>query len=178
MAARYDSYCGLYCGACPIRAATERGEVEKKAAEWDMSAKKIVCQGCKSKVNAKLSADCVIRLCARDHGLDFCSECDEYPCGTIQNFENDGYPHHTVVKVNLEAMYKRGVDAWLAQQKERWSCKSCGTPFTWYEDKCSECGAEVYDAHAEERDIAGEKGDRGDADSTYWKIRRDIKRFR
>lgn len=178
MATRYDSYCGLYCGACPIRAATVKGEVEAKAAEWGLAAEKIVCQGCKSKVNAKLSADCVMRLCARDHGLDFCGECDEYPCGTIQNFESDGYPHHTVIATNLEAIYNRGVDAWLAEQKERWSCKACGTPFTWYEDRCSSCGAELYGACAEERDIAGEKVDRGDEDSEYWKIRRAIPRFR
>lgn len=178
MAARYDAYCGLYCGACPIRAATERGEVEEKAAEWGLPAEDIVCHGCKSKVKAKLSADCVMRLCAQDHGLESCAECDEYPCNTLQTFERDGYPHHSVIAANLEAIYSRGVDTWLAEQKERWSCKACGAPFTWYEDKCSGCGAELYDARAEERDIAGDKVDRGDEDSTYWKIRCDVTRFR
>lgn len=178
MATRYDSYCGLYCGACPMLAATVRGEVEKKAAEWELAAKNIVCQGCKSKVHAKLSADCVMRLCARDHGFDSCVDCDEYPCGTIQTFERDGYPHHTAVTANLEAIYNRGVDAWLAEQKERWSCPACGTPFTWYEDKCQSCRAELYDACAEERDLATEKGERRDEDSAYWKIRRDVSRFR
>jgi len=178
MGKRYDSYCGLYCGACPIQAATEKGEVEKKAEEWGLPAKDVVCQGCKSKVNAGLSADCVIRLCARDHGFESCAECDEFPCGTIQTLERDGYPHHTAITANLEAIYERGVDAWLAEQKKRWSCAACGTPFTWYEEKCSSCGAEVYGARAEERDMAEERGERADEDSPYWKIRRDLSRFR
>ena len=175
---RYDSYCGLYCGACPILAATLRGNVEEKAAQWEMAVKDIICRGCKSNVRSAFCADCVMRLCARDHELEFCVECDDYPCATFQAFERDGYPHHTAAAANLKVIDVRGVDAWLAEQKARWSCAACGTAFTWYEDGCSSCGAALYDARAEERDLAAEKGRGKDEDSGYWKIRRDISRFR
>jgi hypothetical protein len=178
MKTRYDSYCGLYCGACPILVATVKGEVEAKAAEWDLPVEDIVCHGCKTKVNAGLSADCVMRLCARDRGLDFCVECDEYPCGTVQTFERDGYPHHTLITANSEAIADGGVDVWLEEQKKRWSCPACGTAFTWYEEECAECGGKLYDAFAEEADLAEEKARESEGETAYWKLRRKLRSFR
>ncbi len=178
MKTRHDSYCGLYCAACPILAATVKGEVEAKAAAWDLPAEDIVCHGCKTKVNAGISADCVMRLCARDRGLDFCVECDDYPCGTVQTFQHDRLPHHTLTAPNLEAISDHGVDEWLAEQKKRWSCPACGTAFTWYEEECQSCGGELYDACAEENDWAEEEAREAEGTSAYWKIRRRIRRFR
>jgi hypothetical protein len=175
---RYDSYCGLYCGACPILKANVEGTVVTKAEEWELPAADLVCNGCKSKINAGLSADCVMRLCAQDHGLESCGDCDDFPCGTIQTFERDGYPHHTLVIANQRAICMYGVDAWLEKQKERWSCPKCGEGFTWYEEECAKCGAELYDACAEEEDLDNEAAEAGDVDSAFWKLRRRVRRFR
>lgn len=158
--------------------ATERGEVEQKAAEWEVPAEDVVCHGCKTDVLARFCTDCVIRLCARDRGVESCGECEDYPCATIQKFEMDGFPHHTAITTNLDAIHGRGVDAWLAEQKTRWRCPACGTPFTWYVDKCPGCGAVLYDARAEEDDIAEEKSGRKDEYSIYWKMRRKLFRYR
>ncbi len=180
MKTRFDSYCGLYCGACPILVANVKGEVEAKAKEWEMVAADIVCHGCKSRVTANICADCVMKLCARDRGFDFCVECEDYPCGSIQTFQRDRFPHHTLIAVNLETIRDRGVAAWLDEQKERWSCSACGTLFTWYEEECQSCGGRLYDACAEEDDWA-EDGDReaeGAPESAYWKIRKRLRRFR
>jgi len=32
---RYDTYCGLYCGACEILLANEKGSVEALAQAWN-----------------------------------------------------------------------------------------------------------------------------------------------
>ena len=179
MKTRYDSYCGLYCGACPVLAATVKGEVEAKAAAWELPAKDIVCAGCKSRVLATYcKTECVMRLCARDHGFEFCVECDEYPCATVQTFERDGYPHHTLITANSEAIADAGVDAWLEEQGKRWSCSGCGTPFTWYEEECAKCGGKLYDAFAEEADLAEEKARESEVESAYWKLRRKLRSFR
>jgi hypothetical protein len=178
MKTRHDSYCGLYCGACPILVANVKGEVAAKAAAWELPAENIVCYGCKAKVIAGICADCVMRLCAQDRGFDFCVECDDYPCGSVQTFQRDRFPHHTLITLNLEAIRDRGVDAWLEEQKKRWSCPACGTAFTWYEEECQECRGKLYDACAEEDDWA-EDGDRKvDGDRDYWKIRKRLRRFR
>lgn len=180
MKTRFDSYCGLYCGACPILVANVKGDVEKKAEAWGLDAKDLNCQGCKGKVVAGICADCVMRLCARDRGVDFCVECDDYPCGTFTAFQRDRFPHHTLAEANLKVIADRGVDAWLEEQKKRWSCPSCGEPYTWYEEECAKCGAELFDACAEENDWADDdaRGDESEAEAAYWKMRARLRRFK
>ena len=180
MKERFDAYCGIYCGACPILVANMKGEVEKKAAEWEMNAEEIVCGGCKSEVNAAYCTDCVMRLCARDRGFEFCVECEDYPCNTFETFQRDRFPHHTLITENLGAICERGAPTWLEEQKKRWSCPKCGTSSTWYEEECHECGGELYDACAEE-DAWAEEAAReaeGTPDGAYWKLRKQLRRFR
>jgi predicted RNA-binding Zn-ribbon protein involved in translation (DUF1610 family) len=179
MKPRYDSYCGLYCGACPVHMATVNGTAEEKGKAWDVDAKEIVCNGCKTRTIAKICQDCVMRLCARDRGLDFCGDCDEYPCASFQVFHYDRFPHHTLVAPNVAAICELGVETWLEQQKERWSCPKCGTPFTWYEEECRNCGEKLYDACAEEDDWADEQARAaGGSEGLYWKMRKNVRRFR
>ncbi len=153
----YGAYCGLYCGACAVLVATERGEVAKlleneEAAEYTVE--QLTCRGCKTDVLACFCTDCEIRLCARERGVAFCCDCDDYPCEHNKAFQADKYAHHSVVLKNLEAIREGGADTWLAAQSDRWKCPSCGARFTWYDKKCDECSAELYDCRAEERDLA------------------------
>ncbi len=180
MKERFDAYCGLYCGACPIMVANIKGEVEEKAAKWEMDAKDIVCRGCKTEVNAVYCTDCVMRLCARDRDLDFCVECEDYPCNSFETFQRDRFPHHTLIPENLAAICGSGVETWLEEQKKRWSCAACGEPHTWYEEECAKCGGKLYDACAEEdkwMERTALEADSG-PESMYWKIRRQLRNFR
>ncbi|HUT98453.1 MAG TPA: DUF3795 domain-containing protein [bacterium] len=149
----YDTYCGLYCGACPVVLANERGNVEQRAAEWGMKPEELACFGCRSQTTAVFCTDCGMRLCARNRGIRSCCECGEYPCEILKNFQADEHPHHSVILKNLETIREKGLDAWLAEQAGRWRCPGCGARFTWYDTKCAECGAELYDCRVEERDL-------------------------
>lgn len=153
---RYDTYCGLNCGACPVLGANERGDDEwiKKAAEMEGSKPEdLRCLGCKTNVTAMFCTDCGMRLCAREKGLEFCFECDEYPCKRIEDFRNDQWAHHSVIFTNLRDIKEKGIDAWREEQKARWSCKTCGTRFYWYSEKCSKCDAKLYNSKDEEKDL-------------------------
>ena len=152
----YVAYCGLYCGACAVMVANERGEVEKllEQEEPGYTVVDLTCRGCRTDVTARWCGDCEMRLCARERGVAFCCDCDDYPCEHNKAFQADKHPHHSVVLKNLGAIAEGGADAWLAAQAERWKCGSCGARFTWYDKKCDECGAELYDCRAEEGDLA------------------------
>lgn len=153
---RYDTYCGLNCGACPVLGANERGDEEwlKKAAESEpCKIEDIRCHGCKTDVTAMFCTDCEIRLCAREKGLEFCNQCLEFPCKTITEFRNDRHPHHSVIFKNLRTIHEKDVEVWLAEEEVRWSCKNCGTRFYWYSKECPECGAELYNSVKEEEDL-------------------------
>ncbi len=153
MKAIYDSYCGLYCGACPVLVANETGTVEKRAVEWKMKPEELRCFGCRSDTTAVFCTDCRIRLCAGEKRLGSCLECDEYPCTKLTAFRDDEHPHHSVVIRNLEKIRDKGLEAWLEEQGKRWSCTGCGTRFTWYDKQCGKCGVVLYGCKDEETDL-------------------------
>ena len=48
---------------------------------------------------------CAIKLCAAEKTkTGRCSECAEFPCGLISDFNNDGVQHHSEVLANLRQL--------------------------------------------------------------------------
>jgi len=153
MAYRYDTYCGLYCGACTVLRANELGTLEQTAERWGTETADLRCHGCKSDVRSVYCRDCSIRSCAVSRGVEFCFACDEYPCAQLAAFRNDRYAHHSIVLRNLEFIRAHGLDAWLEEQAARWRCPTCGTRFVWYDETCGACGAAVQSCVDEEREL-------------------------
>jgi predicted RNA-binding Zn-ribbon protein involved in translation (DUF1610 family) len=151
---RYDTFCGLYCGACDVLQANSAGTYEALARAWGMESDGLRCHGCKSEVNAVYCLDCDIKACAESKGIEFCFECVDYPCQRLVSFRNDQHAHHSIVLQNLGEIRKLGTEAWLAGQRVRWSCPECGNPFTWYDERCKTCGTELYNCEHEEGHIA------------------------
>jgi hypothetical protein len=145
-----DAPCGLYCGACGTVLADRKGTVAELAKEWEMEPGDLVCHGCRSDTVAVFCRDCRFRACTASRGISHCFECRGYPCEELVAFRNDNAPHHSVVLENLRRMRDIGVDAWLEEQRARWSCPGCGEPFFWYDAKCRYCGTGLFDSRAEE----------------------------
>ena len=150
---RYDTYCGLYCGACPVLVANRKGTVDELAKKIETDPAELVCAGCKSDTRKDSRADCEFALCALEKGVEFCCDCGEYPCKRLTDFRDDEWAHHSAVIKNLDRLKEIGLEAWLAEQNERWTCPACGARFDWYDEKCPDCGAGTYDARAEEKDV-------------------------
>ena len=151
---RYDAPCGIYCGACETLHAFREGRLEEHAKLCGEDPALLKCAGCKTDVNATYCVGCHFRDCSRDKGIEFCFECEDFPCAKLVAFRNDECPHHSSVLKNLETIREKGVDEWLKEQEKRWSCPECGKGFTWYDSKCEACGAGLYDCRAEDKDLA------------------------
>ncbi len=139
---RFDTYCGLYCGACGLLLKTKKGE----RIEDDLK-----CGGCKSHLLSRYCEKCDIRDCASSREIEFCFLCDEYPCSKLLDFKEDTDPHHSVILKNLEDLQRVGLKTWLREQKVRWKCSNCGRSFGWYDGTCDNCGEELFDCRKEER---------------------------
>jgi len=146
--------CGLYCGACSIRAGAERGDtqfLELAAAGiaqylgHPVKAEDLNCEGCLADVLAIQCRECTIRDCAVSKGFTRCAECGDFPCPTITAFNNDGMAHHGEVLENIRREREIGIDAWLEEQARRWRCPRCGRPTDWYAAQCYECGSKLED---------------------------------
>jgi len=147
---RYDTYCGLYCGACELMNAFRDGKQEEKAKEWNMKPEDIKCYGCKSGDPSNWCNECEFKSCAEEKGVDFCGECIEYPCQMLKDFQADKAVHHSSVLRGCDRIKEIGMEKWLDEQDQRWSCVKCGTPSTWYREKCEKCGSHLISCIVEE----------------------------
>jgi len=85
---------------------------------------------------------CAIRECAAAKTKTrHCSECAEFPCSRITDFNDDGVLHHAIVLENLRQLRTMGIKDWAKYEADRWSCPKCGTPFSWYDPECPKCKA-------------------------------------
>ena len=145
--------CGLYCGACSTYIARKRGDeaaltaVAKRVAEnrgWTIKPEEdLVCAGCLSSQLAIFCRRCAMRACAFEKGITYCSQCSDFPCQIIIDFNNDGRPHHSEVLTNVRCQQEIGIDAWLNEQEKRWRCPDCGCATEWYDTKCPQCTAAI-----------------------------------
>jgi ribosomal protein L40E len=145
MDVRSDAYCGLYCGACEIINAETEPEKERVAKMWGSTVEQVNCTGCKTDTLFIYCGSCKIRTCAMQKGVEFCFECDDYPCGIYE--EGKAYlkqlPHLKAAAVNQNFIKENGLEKWFDDQKAKWACPECGTRFAWYTQECKKCGTDL-----------------------------------
>ena len=150
---REDSYCGLYCGACELLVATREETLAALAEQRGMSPEQLACCGCKTPHSSVYCQTCQIKQCAKGRRVEFCVECADYPCERLLTFQNDGKPHKAALQKNLAAIAEQGAEAWLAAQRRRWNCPTCGVRFAYYARACRNGHAPVYNCEDEARDL-------------------------
>lgn len=97
------SVCGLNCAKCGLLA-------EGK------------CGGCRGALDKHWDADCKLLSCARTRQLEYCFQCEEFPCRQLIDFSNDGYDHHRITVENLKVMRQIGLTEWQKRQGEPVFC--------------------------------------------------------
>jgi hypothetical protein len=136
-----DSYCGVYCGACPNLLATRTGKINET----------YQCHGCKSEKPTGFCATCGIKACAQGKGFEFCNACSELSiCELMHKFVTDTqYPYGQCVLENMEIIREAGLPQWLEMQEKRWRCPHCGAAHSWYHEICPQCGQTVANYQAD-----------------------------
>ncbi len=90
--------CGLNCRTCEIRLAPFDNHAAEEVLRWfrsqgwlsedegmpEVLKRKMYCMGCCGSRETHWSPDCWILICCVDqHGLDNCSECQDFPCDRL-----------------------------------------------------------------------------------------------
>ena len=93
--------CGLVCDGCDIMEAATNTELAQRIADWfkrelnkEVKPEQIHCAGCKGNRDVHWDAECwILRCCVDQKGLDFCYQCDEFPCDRLSEWagQNDRY---------------------------------------------------------------------------------------
>ena len=124
--------CGLNCSLCGLHL---RGEQP--------------CQGCNGPDECK--PDCCRVKCAIVHCEirkkqpdGFCDTCPRFPCADVMEKEtrySNAYPMVETPIGNLASIRQKGMEAFLSQERERWTCPDCGAVICVHDGVCSGCGA-------------------------------------
>ena len=124
--------CGVYCGACPSFKKTCLGcpsesQAQKRRSKW----------GCK-----------IRKCCYETQGLDYCIECEEYPCAKVHKklfAAHQGDPRYNYrfeIPKRFPILLEMGLEAYLGYLRERYTCPACGDLVHFYQYSCRQCGSE------------------------------------
>jgi hypothetical protein len=110
--------CGLDCFNCPVYMAQDNPELQKKIAQnLGLPEEKAVCKGCRPQNGTipflNMQEPCQVYRCISQKGLDFCSDCSDFPCDHLHPYADRAsqVPHNTKV-FNLCLIKKMGVEEW------------------------------------------------------------------
>jgi hypothetical protein len=135
--------CGLCCDVCSMFIAAhedpQRLTLLAGRMGWDVA--DAHCDGCRGERRTPYCRSCDLFACAERRGHAFCGECADYPCTELQDFQRER-PHRAELYQNLDRIAQAGVERWLAETKDRYTCPACGTLNSCYDLKCRKCGHE------------------------------------
>jgi hypothetical protein len=79
--------CGLFCPACSLFIGTQEdpARLKKFSERFQVSEEEVKCQGCRSHTRGPYCKICKMVVCAAEKGIDFCGECEEYPCEDLKS---------------------------------------------------------------------------------------------
>lgn len=122
--------CGLDCSLC------RHAHDEEKP-----------CPGCRGPEEDKYTychEICGIMRCdkLKENAYQFCDECPDYPCDDVMEKEErymSKYPLKESPLENLQIIREVGMETFLEIEKEKWTCKKCGSPISVHTGVCTGC---------------------------------------
>jgi hypothetical protein len=112
--------CGIDCFNCEIHEKNITDQMRQRmAAVLKRNEDDIPCQGCRQSECRILPEPCATRACIQEKGLDFCYQCQDFPCALLQPAKDgaDKYPHNFKL-FNLCRIKAVGLDRWAADESK------------------------------------------------------------
>lgn len=133
--------CGLFCPSCAIFIASNEDEerLQRQADYLGITKEQTICKGCRSDKRCATCANCVMLKCTIEKGIDFCSECDNYPCNELKNFQSV-MPHRVELFKDLDKIKKFGFEVFYKDSIDNYKCNKCNTINPGWDISCRKCG--------------------------------------
>ncbi|WP_455684939.1 DUF3795 domain-containing protein [Thomasclavelia sp.] len=120
--------CGMNCIVCYKHLITKK------------YAKK--CNGCKydDETLPEHCRKCKIKDCAKSKHLEYCFQCEEYPCKRIKNLDKSYVQKYKTSLIDNGLFIKeKGIVVFLEHEKKKWACLDCNGIISLHDRFCSEC---------------------------------------
>ncbi len=114
--------CGIDCGSCDIRNAPSDPKAAERLVSWfkdqgwlkegegidEVIARSMYCMGCRGDRSVHWSSECwILRCCVDDKGLEYCYECEDFPCLRLKEWAK-GSAGYTEALARLERLKETG----------------------------------------------------------------------
>jgi hypothetical protein len=108
--------CGIDCGICEMHTCKDNPEMMKTFIGRGVPVDKIPCKGCRA-IDGNcpvIPSKCDTLICIQNKGLDFCYECNDFPCNMLHPCSDRAniLPHNLKV-FNLCTIKNKGVDGFI-----------------------------------------------------------------
>lgn len=132
--------CGLFCPSCTLYIASSEDpeRLQRLAQRLNQSPEEARCEGCRSQKRTGYCESCKMSACAVEKGIEFCGECDEYPCEEMKRFQ-ELYAHRIELWESQERIRSAGFERWYEEMSTRFSCPECGAINSAYDVQCRQC---------------------------------------
>ena len=98
--------CGLNCGLCPNFHIHTDGQFK--------------CPGCGGEGFSEQHPACSILTCCERKGIEYCYDCDEFPCNKYDSWgDYDSFITHRNYVADMEKAKRIGIDAYIDEQNEK-----------------------------------------------------------
>ncbi len=134
--------CGLFCPSCAlyIGSIDEPARLKALANQWGKTVEEVTCYGCRSDKRSFYCENlCKMYKCAKEKNVKFCSQCGDYPCNDLKEFQSQA-PHRIELWDSLKCIKENGYEKWFKDMVKHYSCQECGTINSAYDVKCRKCG--------------------------------------
>lgn len=121
--------CGVNCLACSAHLS------EKKP-----------CPGCRAPREdhtRKSCRDCLKKQCALKKGLNWCFECDSFPCSKVQSLSRNYKKNYGSDLVQNGKDAKENMPQFLVSERKKFTCPHCGGVINQHYHICSECKSNI-----------------------------------
>jgi hypothetical protein len=135
--------CGLFCPSCSLFIASMEDPARLRgiSERFGIPPEELECHGCRSdKRGFYCRQHCKMAECAAQRGLDFCGECEEFPCPDLKTFQAQ-MPHRLELWESQRRICEVGYEMWYLEMIEHYSCQECNTVNSAYDAACRACGA-------------------------------------
>ena len=125
--ASFIAPCGMNCGICSAYLRDKRK-----------------CLGCNGSDEGKpiSCTKCIIKNCEtiKRNESKLCYECSTFPCARLRQLDKRYRTVYGMSMIeNLNQIKELGMNAFLANEKEKWTCRSCGAVICVHKKNCINC---------------------------------------
>jgi len=125
--------CGVYCGACRSYLLLKKDLIEERGY-------KSGCNGCRirNKKCSYIKRDCAL---IRKNEIEFCYECDAFPCSNLKKLDEMYSKRYGVSQIkNLKRLQEVGFEQWIQEKEKLYQCPDCGGEICVHDAECYDCG--------------------------------------